>query len=203
MAGEVTPRAPLLARVIFKSCARGAARETIIGDLEEEFHARAQTSLIAARRWYWRQAIFSAPHFAAVAMRSAAAQRLALMLVGLFGAYVFMHYWEVIIARGAARGFYSLTGGDYGPARALFMLAVALGAGIAGAAFSRLAAAPHQSRAAFLLTRALPAAALLASPAIVQMLAPADNYPIGFTFAQTVFSVVAFIAGSAIAAPRK
>jgi predicted permease len=32
-------------------------RDYVLGDLEEEFHARAAASPSAARRWYWRQAI--------------------------------------------------------------------------------------------------------------------------------------------------
>src|SRR5262249_31249403 len=32
-------------------------RDFVMGDLEEEFHARAIVSRAAARRWYWRQAV--------------------------------------------------------------------------------------------------------------------------------------------------
>ncbi len=32
-------------------------RDFILGDLEEEFRVRAGTSLPAARRWFWRQAV--------------------------------------------------------------------------------------------------------------------------------------------------
>ena len=34
-------------------------REFVLGDLEEEFHARAALSIAAARRWFWRQTIRS------------------------------------------------------------------------------------------------------------------------------------------------
>jgi len=36
---------------------RGERREFVLGDLEEEFAARAAVSPAAARRWYWRQAV--------------------------------------------------------------------------------------------------------------------------------------------------
>jgi hypothetical protein len=32
-------------------------RDYVLGDLEEEFRARAAQSAPAARRWYWRQAL--------------------------------------------------------------------------------------------------------------------------------------------------
>jgi putative ABC transport system permease protein len=51
------PQPPGLAVRLLARRVPAAWREFVIGDLEEEFHARAATSLPGARRWFWRQTL--------------------------------------------------------------------------------------------------------------------------------------------------
>ena len=53
----MTPEPPRLAEWIASRRLRGDRREFVLGDLAEEFAARAVVSAPAARRWYWRQAL--------------------------------------------------------------------------------------------------------------------------------------------------
>ena len=48
---------PALAMWLLKRRLSGDWLEFVLGDLDEEFHARAAASPSAARRWFWRQAI--------------------------------------------------------------------------------------------------------------------------------------------------
>jgi putative ABC transport system permease protein len=53
----MTPAPPRLAERLIARRLPDGRREFVLGDLEEEFAARAAVSPSAARRWYWRQAI--------------------------------------------------------------------------------------------------------------------------------------------------
>jgi predicted permease len=53
----VIPTPPRLAVRLVSRRLTGDRRDFVLGDLEEEFTARAAVSPSAARRWYWRQAI--------------------------------------------------------------------------------------------------------------------------------------------------
>ncbi|MGH9793150.1 MAG: ABC transporter permease [Candidatus Acidiferrales bacterium] len=58
--GTNVPRPPRLAQILLRTTLPTSEREFFLGDLEEEFRARAASDgRRAARRWYWRQA-FSA-----------------------------------------------------------------------------------------------------------------------------------------------
>jgi putative ABC transport system permease protein len=50
---------PILPRALLLLCLRGVARESIVGDLDEGFVARATSNPREARKWYWRQALGS------------------------------------------------------------------------------------------------------------------------------------------------
>ncbi len=52
---KVTP--PRLAMWLLSHRLSDTWRDFVLGDLEEEFHARSRTSAPAARRWFWRQAV--------------------------------------------------------------------------------------------------------------------------------------------------
>ena len=52
----MSARPPRLARALLDWRVPSARREFVIGDLEEEFAARAAVSPGAARRWFWWQA---------------------------------------------------------------------------------------------------------------------------------------------------
>ncbi|MGH9817729.1 MAG: ABC transporter permease, partial [Candidatus Acidiferrales bacterium] len=54
-------QSPRLARGLLRLGLRGAAREAVMGDLEEEFHRHVLPEIgpRTARRWYWQQALHS------------------------------------------------------------------------------------------------------------------------------------------------
>ena len=52
---------PRLPRVLLRLAAPAHDRAVIVGDLDEEFRARAARSTAGARGWYWRQALASIP----------------------------------------------------------------------------------------------------------------------------------------------
>src|SRR5262249_59029702 len=55
--GEMTAAPPRLAARLVSWRVPAERRDFVLGDLEEEFAARAAIDPGAARRWYWRQAI--------------------------------------------------------------------------------------------------------------------------------------------------
>jgi putative ABC transport system permease protein len=121
------PVPPRLARRLLEALLRpGVRSDSVRGDLVEEFGIRAGTSLRAARRWYWRQAI-------AVALRTAVSgdperQALSGQRAGLAGSL-----WQDVRAStralAKARGFTTAS-----------ILTLALGIGAATAVFSVLEA---------------------------------------------------------------
>lgn len=68
----MTAAPPRLARWILRATVRGAAREFILGDLEEEYRAFAllQLGRRGANRWYWSQALRSVWQFDPAAAQS-------------------------------------------------------------------------------------------------------------------------------------
>ena len=60
---RAAPRPPRLARWLLRRALPPDARESIVGDLDEEYlRHRAPSGAIAARRWYWSQALRSIAH---------------------------------------------------------------------------------------------------------------------------------------------
>jgi predicted permease len=55
----MTRRPPALARWLLERCTRPADRDAVLGDLYEEFDARAAVSPAQASRWFWRQSLRS------------------------------------------------------------------------------------------------------------------------------------------------
>lgn len=56
---QATPHPPLAAIRLLLLCAPKYFAEHILGDLEEEFHLRAQSNTAAAKYWFWQQAVSS------------------------------------------------------------------------------------------------------------------------------------------------
>lgn len=73
-------RPPAWSRLLLSHFVGHEQRESLLGDLEEEFHHRAFSSPRSARRWYRRQTLGSLPHLAWQRMESIS---LAAMLWGL------------------------------------------------------------------------------------------------------------------------
>lgn len=188
-------RPPRAAAALLRFFTRNTAMAAMIGDLDEEYAARADAAPASAERWYWRQTALSAAHLIIDAVRRPAFQS---AVVGLALAYLLLQVWNLWIARGAAQQFYLWTdGGSYTPARIAYFAVAVIGAGIAGAVFARFAP-PSASR--FLTRRATPAALLVFAPSLFQIATSGGDYPVLYRLGQVSLSAAAFIAGAVLCA---
>ena len=189
---HLTP--PRMAAMILRLMTRGRAMAAMIGDLDEEYAARAGAEPRSAERWYWRQTALSAAHLAIAEIRRPAFQS---AVLGLGLAYLLLQVWNLWVAPGAAQRFYLWTeGGSYTPARIVYFAVAVIGAGAAGAVFARFAS--HRGVRRFLIARAAPAALLVFAPALVQIVASGADYPVLFRLGQISLSAAAFITGAII-----
>ncbi|MEO1243232.1 MAG: hypothetical protein AAFX54_15080 [Pseudomonadota bacterium] len=195
---RITP--PRAASALLALALRGSTMAPLLGDLDEEYAEIAEGSPKAARRWYWRQSVLSTAHVIAERARQ---EHLHRALLGVAAVFVFLHYWNLWIAPGAATQVYALSDvGSYGPARIAYFIVAILGAGAAGAFFSRVAATARIRLIKFILTRAGPAALLLFAPASFEILTAGEGYPVVYRLSQTGLAAGSFIAGAAIAFPH-
>lgn len=195
---HITP--PRAASALLGFVLRGSDMAPLLGDLDEEYAEIAEESPIAARRWYWRQSVLSTVHVIADRARQ---EHLHRALLGVVIIFLFLHYWNLWVAPRAATQVYALSdAGSYGPARIAYFIVAILGAGAAGAFFSRVAATARTKLSQFILTRAAPASLLLFAPALFEILTAGDSYPVTYRLSQTGLAAASFIAGAAIAFPR-
>lgn len=195
---RITP--PRAASALLTLALRGSTMAPLLGDLDEEYAEIAEGSPKAARRWYWRQSVLSTVHVVAERARQ---ERLDRALLGVAVIFLFLHYWNLWIAPGAATQVYALSdAGSYGPARIAYFIVAILGAGLAGAFFSRVTATARIRLIRFILTRAAPASLLLFTPALFEILNAGEDYPIVYRLSQTGLAAGSFIAGAAIAFPH-
>ncbi len=195
---RITP--PRAASALLRLVLRGSTMAPLLGDLDEEYAEIAEGSPTAARRWYWRQSVLSTAYVIAERARQ---ERLHRALFGVAAVFLFLHYWNLWIAPVAAVKVYALSdAGSYGPARIAYFIVAMLGAGVAGAFFSRFTATARIRLIKFILSRAAPASLLLFAPALFEVLTAGEDYPIVYRLSQTGLAAAAFIAGAAIAFPR-
>ncbi|PWE16667.1 hypothetical protein DDZ18_10680 [Marinicauda salina] len=101
MRRDAPRRPPAPARWLIAALAPAPAREPVLGDLEESFHARAdRDGAAAAAAWYWRQALGSAPPLAAALTRSSLAVT---ALVAVLAGYWLGIGWYTIAIHGVQR----------------------------------------------------------------------------------------------------
>jgi hypothetical protein len=79
----MTPKPPRTAAWLIELFVPPAAAEPAVGDLAEEFAARAGRSEPQARRWYWRQAMLTIPHLMWASVRLAPWSTAAFVLLAL------------------------------------------------------------------------------------------------------------------------
>jgi len=101
MAGALSPG---LARVLLRACAPGHQREALYGDIEEEFHESVlpQKGLAAARAWYWRQVVHSAPLLLSVRWQRSQVTR---SVVAVCGGYLSMAAAVMLLDIGISLAF--------------------------------------------------------------------------------------------------
>lgn len=107
MAGpeEILTRPPRLARALVQACAENEVRESVLGDLHEEFAQLAHADWRAARRWYWREALATAtPLLGRRVHRSRTASALLTLALAIVG-IALLYAWQVAVARSAAVTF--------------------------------------------------------------------------------------------------
>ncbi len=188
---------PRIATAILRFFLRGSDMAPILGDLDEEYQDIAQGSPKTARAWYWRQSLLSTVH---IAISRAREQNLHRALIGVAIIFVFLHYWNLWIAPVAAAKVYAFSAaGSYGPARAAFYVVALLGAAMAGAFFAYMIAGKQRTLLHFTLTRALPAAIIVFTPALVVILSAGGDYPVAYRLTQTGLAAISFVAGAGVA----
>jgi hypothetical protein len=79
----MTPNPPRAAIWLIEFFVPPATAEPAVGDLAEEFAARAVRSGSKARRWYWRQAVLTIPHLMWASVRVAPWSTAAFVLLAL------------------------------------------------------------------------------------------------------------------------
>ena len=79
----MTPKPPRTAVWLIEFFVPPATAEPAVGDLAEEFAARASRSGSKARLWYWRQAVLTIPHLMWVSVRAAPWSTAAFVLLAL------------------------------------------------------------------------------------------------------------------------
>ena len=88
-------RSPMLSRLLIILFAPQDDLDAVMGDLEEEFCARAVLqSLASARIWHWQQTIASVPYWLRSKSHGGA---MAVILLGVSG-YSLIMCWEYLIA---------------------------------------------------------------------------------------------------------
>jgi|GEM_PF-4375929 len=205
MAGDFkTPRRslapPQLARALIVVMASAPDRAALIGDMEEEFARQSQQSPHEARAWYWRQTAISAPYLALKRLGSEETRRLGIALAATLGAFLMIHYWDIFIARGAARGFAAVTQAQtYFLARTVYLLVQMAGVAVAGGAIAALIFRDEDSFARNTLRRLVPAGVILFAPTFFAMVSPADNYDLSFRLMQLGLALPSLITGARIA----
>ena len=190
---------PRFAQALIAMAAEPADRAVLIGDLEEEFARLRRRSPNAARAWYWRQTAGSAPHLAMKRLRSSEAQRIALTFIIAAAAFFLLRYWDVFIARNAARLFFELTSGEsYTPSRVVYFVVQAAGFLIAGAAVAMLAFKKTDTLAKNFAFRLAPVGALLLAPILIAAVG-GGNYPTGLRVLQIALAAPALVLGAWLA----
>ncbi|NOX82883.1 MAG: hypothetical protein GXP06_07835 [Alphaproteobacteria bacterium] len=191
---------PQLARALIVIMASAPERAALIGDMEEEFAQQSQRSPHRARAWYWRQTAISAPYLALKRLRSEQTRRLGVALGATLGAFLLIHYWDIFIARGAARGFAVATGAQtFFLTRSVYLLVQMTGVSVAGGAIAALTFREQDSFARNTFRRLIPAGAIILSPTLFAMIAPADHYDLSFRLLQLALAVPALFIGARIA----
>jgi hypothetical protein len=193
-----TPLAPpRIARALLTFIMDAADRAVLIGDLEEEFHLLSRHSPRKAQNWYWRQIMQSAPHLILKRLRSQNIQPLGLALAALLGSFLLIYYWDIWIARSAARTFAAATNASsYFYSRAVYLLVQMIGVAIGGgliAFFTFRAETPFLKNIAY---RLAPAGFIVFAPTILAMINPADNYPLSFRLLWLGLAIPSLIGGA-------
>ncbi len=205
MAGDIKPprnalAPPHLARMLIVIMASAPERAALIGDMEEEFTQQSRRSPHGARAWYWRQTAISAPYLALKRLRSEETRRLGIALAAILGAFLMIHYWDILIARGTARGFAAVTQAQtYFLARTVYLLVQMAGVAVAGSVIAALTFREEDSFARNLLHRLVPSGVIILSPALFAMIFPADNYDLSFRLIQLGLALPALYIGARIA----
>ncbi len=188
---------PKVARALLAFIMDAADKAVLIGDLEEEFRLLSRHSQRNAQSWYWHQIMRSAPHLILKRLRSLKMQQLGLALAALLSAFLLIYYWDIWVARSAARTFSAMTNASsYFFSRAVYLLVQMVGVAIGGgliAIFTFRAEMPFFKNIA---CRLAPAGLIVFAPTFLAMINPADNYPLSFRLLWLSLAVPSLIGGA-------
>ena len=196
----VTPPTPLAVRLVLLAASE-KDRDTIVGDLTEQFEARAARNDQRAKRWLWSEALRSLPPLLLLRMNPKAMEKIGVFIGLVIGAIIFTRYWDLFIARGAAQQFQrAVQPESFTPARMVYFVIHALGYTLTGAAAHALLATRGNSFAQFALTRLAPVFLIVSAPALFDLFSGADTYPLRLRLLQFTLTAAALLAGAGIAA---
>ncbi len=188
---------PPAARALLAFIMDAADEAVLMGDMEEEFRHISRHSPRHAQSWYWRQTMRSAPHLIIKRVRALKMRPLGVALAALLGSFLLIYYWDIWVARSAARTFAAITdASSYFFSRAVYlfvqMIGVAIGGGLI-AIFTFQAEAPFLKNIAY---RLAPAGLIVFAPTYMAMINPADNYPLSFRLLWLSLAIPSLIGGA-------
>lgn len=136
----ITHHPPRLAQRIISALSEKQIRDALLGDLSEEFQAKAVVSRRRAWFWYWGQAMGSAPHLIFARLQTKQSQKVFFGLIIIVIATLFMLAWDIIVSRNSAR---MVATADNPPVltviRAIYFIVLSVGAAFCGILVARFA----------------------------------------------------------------
>ncbi len=172
-------------------------RSALMGDLAEEFARLWRRSPDNARAWYWRQAAKSAPHLFLKRLRAPETQKLLIGIGAAVVAFFLLRYWDLWVARNAAREFAAATNAqNYFLPRMVYLIAQMAGFVLAGAMIAAVTFARETSFLANAAIRLAPIGAVLLAPTLFAMVSGADNYDLSFRLIWITLAIPSLISGA-------
>ena len=181
----------LLTRII-GMCTRRSLRPAVLGDLQEEYLARAAVDRSAADRWYIHQAIASVPHLAGMHLF-----QLSGVLAATVAGCLLIAVVDIYVARKLAGAYFRAAEVDsYLLPRLIYFTVKLLGVFFAGLLVSLLLFRRDQAFWRNVRLRLLPLGVALFLPATWLLIFQSENYHVGYRLLWVVGLVPCLLTGA-------
>lgn len=193
------PLPPLALRVLAATLPRGKA-EHIVGDLAEEYDARATASTTEASRWLRRQLLGSAPRFLWQRAEAAGLTQLAALVAWTIACCLAILAWESQVARqvaGLAQARFEAA--PFAAVRTLYVLVQAAAFAVVGALLARRTFRRDQGFLRNALLRLTPFAVVIFAPAFFARLTGETGYSMLFLLPWSLALTAALLGGARLA----